>query len=81
MQEYASTPTEVVAETVGSVRVELDVKFDFNKFEVKAGSQADIQSLADFIKQYPQTTTTVEGHTDAIGSDTYNLGLSGGLML
>jgi outer membrane protein OmpA-like peptidoglycan-associated protein len=28
------------------------------------------------MKQYPQTTTTVEGHTDAIGSDAYNQGLS-----
>jgi outer membrane protein OmpA-like peptidoglycan-associated protein len=58
------------------VRVELDVKFDFDKSVVKADSHADIKSLADFMKQYPQTTTTVEGHTDAIGSDDYNQGLS-----
>src|SRR3546814_9731059 len=49
-------------EMVESVRVELDVKFDFNKSDVKEDSQADIKSLADFMKQYPQTTTTVEGH-------------------
>jgi outer membrane protein OmpA-like peptidoglycan-associated protein len=58
------------------VRVELDVKFDFDKSVVKEGSHADIKSLADFMKQYPQTTTVVEGHTDAIGSDAYNQGLS-----
>lgn len=52
------------------------MKFDFNKSDVKEGSQAEIKSLADFMKQYPQTTTTVEGHTVAIGSDAYNQGLS-----
>ena len=58
------------------VRVELDVKFDFDKSVVKAESQADIKSLADFMKLYPQTITTVEGHTDAVGTDAYNQGLS-----
>tara|TARA_R110000868_G_scaffold83005_2_gene234462 strand:- start:8173 stop:8889 length:717 start_codon:yes stop_codon:yes gene_type:complete len=77
IKEYASTLVEVEPiEVADTVRVELDVKFDFNKSDVKAGSQADIKSLADFMKQYPQTTTTVEGHTDAIGSDAYNRGLS-----
>jgi outer membrane protein OmpA-like peptidoglycan-associated protein len=75
--EYAS-PAQAMEpdEPAVPVRVELDVKFDFDKSVVKEGSYADIKSLADFMKQYPQTTTTVEGHTDAIGSDAYNQGLS-----
>jgi OOP family OmpA-OmpF porin len=28
------------------------------------------------MKQYPQTTTTVEGHTDSVGPDAYNQKLS-----
>ena len=68
--------TEPVVETGDALRVELDVKFDFNKSEVKEESQADIKALADFMSQYPQTTTTVEGHTDAVGSDAYNQSLS-----
>ena len=59
-----------------TVRVELDVKFDFDKDRVKEESYADIKNLADFMNQYPQTTTTVEGHTDSVGSDAYNQGLS-----
>lgn len=59
-----------------AVRVELDVKFDFDKSQVKEESYGDIKSLADFMKQYPQTTTVVEGHTDSVGSDAYNQGLS-----
>ncbi|MCF6752232.1 OmpA family protein [Pseudomonas stutzeri] len=58
------------------VRVELDVKFDFDKSRVREESYGDIKNLADFMQQYPQTSTTVEGHTDSVGSDQYNQRLS-----
>ena len=64
---------EVEAE---SVRVELDVKFDFDKANVKQDSYSDIENLAEFMKQYPQTATTVEGHTDSTGNAAYNQKLS-----
>jgi OmpA-OmpF porin, OOP family len=76
LKVYPASPEAVEPEPDEVVRVELDVKFDFDKSVVKPGSQADIQSLADFMKQYPQTTTTVEGHTDSIGTDAYNQRLS-----
>ena len=66
-------PEAPVAEVV---HVELDVKFDFDKSVVKPNSYADIKNLADFMKQYPQTTTVVEGHTDSVGPDAYNQKLS-----
>ena len=66
-------PAEPAAE---AVRVELDVKFDFDKAQVKDDSYGDIKNLADFMNQYPQTTTVVEGHTDSVGTDAYNQGLS-----
>jgi OOP family OmpA-OmpF porin len=58
------------------VRVELDVKFDFDKAKVREESYDDIKNLADFMQQYPQTNTTVEGHTDSVGTDQYNQRLS-----
>ncbi|MGY4531897.1 OOP family OmpA-OmpF porin [Pseudomonas sp. TE3786] len=58
------------------VRVELDVKFDFDKAKVKEESYGDIKNLADFMQQYPDTSTTVEGHTDSVGTDAYNQKLS-----
>ncbi|WP_298189765.1 OmpA family protein [uncultured Pseudomonas sp.] len=66
----------VAEEPMELVRVELDVKFDFDKASVKEESYGDIKNLADFMKQYPQTTTVVEGHTDSKGSDAYNQKLS-----
>lgn len=82
-EEQMAMVEEVVEETVmpepepaEAVRVELDVKFDFDKSQVKEESYSDIKNLADFMKQYPQTSTVVEGHTDSIGTDVYNQGLS-----
>ena len=59
-----------------SVRVELDVKFDFDRDTIRPEFRQDIQSLAEFMKTYPSVTTTVEGHTDSVGSDTYTQNLS-----
>lgn len=58
------------------VRVELDVLFDFDSARVREESYAEIQNVTDFMKQYPDTSTVVEGHTDAIGTDAYNQRLS-----
>ena len=71
VEEVAPTP-----EPAETVRVELDVKFDFDKAKVKEESYGDIKNLADFMNQYPQTSTTVEGHTDSVGTDAYNQKLS-----
>jgi len=65
-----------VSEAPAPVRVELDVKFDFDKNVVKDGSKADIKAVADFMRAYPKTVTTVEGHTDSVGPDGYNQRLS-----
>lgn len=62
---------EEVEEVAEAVRVELDVKFDFDKADVKQDSYSDIENLAEFMKQYPQTATTVEGHTDSVGNAAY----------
>jgi OOP family OmpA-OmpF porin len=69
-------PEPVTEPALETVRVELDVKFDFDKSVVKQDSYGDIKNLADFMNQYPQTTTTVEGHTDSVGTDAYNQKLS-----
>jgi outer membrane protein OmpA-like peptidoglycan-associated protein len=76
--EPTPTPTQVTEPepTAEPVRVELDVKFDFDRAEVKQDSMADIRDLADFMKQYGQTSTVVEGHTDSVGTDAYNQRLS-----
>jgi len=78
VEPVAAVAEPVVYEEVAAepVRVELDVKFDFDKANVKQDSYSDIENLAEFMKQFPQTATTVEGHTDSVGNAAYNQKLS-----
>ncbi|GGJ07154.1 OmpA family protein [Halopseudomonas pertucinogena] len=72
----APAPAPEPAPEMQSVRVELDVKFDFDRDTIRPEFRQDIQSLAEFMKTYPSVTTTVEGHTDSVGTDAYNQDLS-----
>lgn len=74
--EPAPQPVAEPEPAAEPVRVELDVKFDFDRAVVKPESMDDIRELADFMSQYEQTTTVVEGHTDSVGTDAYNQRLS-----
>lgn len=53
-----------------------DVLFETAKSDLKAGAIANISKLAVFLNQYPDRTVTIEGHTDNVGNEDYNLGLS-----
>ncbi len=52
------------------------VFFDTNKADVKGTSAETLNKLAGIFKEYPKSNILVEGHTDAAGSEEYNLGLS-----
>ncbi|MEW6600688.1 MAG: OmpA family protein [Nitrospirota bacterium] len=58
------------------VTIELNVEFDTNSAVVKNIYHERIQKVADFLKAYPATIAEIEGHTDSVGSDKYNLKLS-----
>lgn len=53
-----------------------DVLFDTGKSELKAGALSTIDKLAAFLKEYPKRKIQIEGFTDSVGADEYNLGLS-----
>ncbi|MDR1545485.1 MAG: OmpA family protein [Deltaproteobacteria bacterium] len=56
--------------------IRLEVKFDFDKSIVKPEYDPEIKKAADFLCDHPGTTAVIEGHTDSIGADDYNLKLS-----
>jgi outer membrane protein OmpA-like peptidoglycan-associated protein len=60
------------------IRLELaaDVLFDFNKYDIRPVAVPTLQKVADVIKNYPKSLVRIEGHTDSIGADDYNLKLS-----
>jgi outer membrane protein OmpA-like peptidoglycan-associated protein len=53
-----------------------DVLFETGKADLKAGTIADLTQLVTFLNKYPERTVTIEGHTDSVGSEDFNLGLS-----
>ena len=53
-----------------------DVLFAFNKSELTPQAGPRLDKLASFLKQFPQRKLLVEGYTDAVGSDAYNMELS-----
>jgi OmpA-OmpF porin, OOP family len=53
-----------------------DVLFDFDRAELRSGAQQNLARLVQFLKEHPEREVIVEGHTDSVGSATYNLGLS-----
>jgi len=53
-----------------------DLLFETGKAELKGGAAANLGKLSAFLNQHPDRTVTIEGHTDNVGADDYNLGLS-----
>ena len=53
-----------------------DVLFDTGQATLKPGADRALDRLAQFLKDSPGTHLIVEGHTDSVGGDDYNLGLS-----
>jgi OOP family OmpA-OmpF porin len=59
-----------------AVEISLNVVFENNSSQFKAAAMDDIQRLADFMKEYKNTSVVIEGHSSAVGSAKYNLTLS-----
>ena len=64
-------PNDVVRVTMTN-----QTAFDFNSTEIKSGFYSTMDKLADVVVRYNKTALTVVGHTDNVGSDSYNQKLS-----
>ena len=53
-----------------------DVTFDTKSAEIKQELYTEINRVAGILNKYPDTLIRVEGHTDNVGSDAYNMDLS-----
>ena len=53
-----------------------DFWFDFDSAVLKPGAYKEIDRVASILNRYSDTFIRVEGHTDSIGSELYNLELS-----
>lgn len=72
----ARSAPPVVAPEKRTITVKLNVLFEFNKAEVRAIYGDELQAVANAMKAHDDIELVLEGHTDAVGSDAYNQGLS-----
>jgi outer membrane protein OmpA-like peptidoglycan-associated protein len=52
------------------------IYFDFNSATIRPESEAVLKQIADIMQKNPAWKLNVSGHTDNIGDDSFNLGLS-----
>ena len=69
--DVARTAPDELKVTVGN-----DVLFDFNSTALRSSSRSSLREMADVFDKYPNTTISVQGHTDSIGNASYNQRLS-----
>jgi peptidoglycan-associated lipoprotein len=62
-----------VSELKGRVRVDMSAHFDFDKAQLHDEDKAALDDFASVVRSHhPDALVTVEGFTDAAGSDAYN---------
>ncbi len=52
------------------------ILFDFNRADIKDRNRAVLDRIVTRIKEVPTARVTIEGHTDTIGKEAYNIDLS-----
>lgn len=52
------------------------VNFDFDRDTLRPDAQATLAEAVSILQRYPQLRVEVAGHTDSVGSEQYNQGLS-----
>jgi outer membrane protein OmpA-like peptidoglycan-associated protein len=53
-----------------------DVLFDFNKYTLKPGAREKLAKVGGILLAYPGLKVQLEGHTDSVGTEDYNMKLS-----
>ena len=74
--EYYVDPATPKRDGPAVMRVADPVLFEFNSATIAADFQPVLDFVATLLRQNPAMTVRVTGHTDDIGDDTANLGLS-----
>lgn len=74
-QDIAGAKIERVGEGI-KITFDSGLLFDVNKASLKQASMENLQNLARILNKYEDTEIVLEGHTDATGSEEYNLQLS-----
>ncbi len=58
------------------IDISSEVSFDFGSAALKSAFTPTLQKVAEILQRYPSTVIHVVGHTDSVGSESYNMTLS-----
>ena len=72
---YLAT-VDVMELTPGDAVILQNIQFEYNSSALTADSQSGITMLVGFLRDNPELKVELAGHTDNVGSDSYNLKLS-----
>jgi outer membrane protein OmpA-like peptidoglycan-associated protein len=67
---------DVTELSVGDAVVLQNIHFEYNSADLTADSQSGIEMLTEFLKRNPGLKVELAGHTDNVGSESYNQKLS-----
>jgi OmpA-OmpF porin, OOP family len=56
--------------------ITLNIEYDIDKADIRPEYNPEVARVGDFMKKYPTTTAVIEGYTDEVGGDDYNIQLS-----
>lgn len=80
LRERLVTQLNMILETRDSARGLIvnmsDVLFDTGKHDLKPGAREKLAKISGIVLAHPGLALEVEGHTDSVGSDEYNMNLS-----
>jgi peptidoglycan-associated lipoprotein len=74
-EQLASAAAAGVAVTEERLSQFDDVRFDFDKSEVREDGRKTCQVVADYLKKNPRAKLQIEGHCDERGTAEYNIAL------
>lgn len=76
--EASLAPLPATEPTRGSLKycVNLHIEFDIDKAEIRPQYYDSAARVGDFMKMFPTTTAIIEGYSDEVGTDEYNIQLS-----
>jgi OOP family OmpA-OmpF porin len=66
----------LVVVTAKEIRITQQIHFEFNKATIRAESFPILDAVRDVLTSHPTMTLEIQGHTDNVGSGSYNMKLS-----
>ena len=76
VEEKKEEPVSVPPSTkLDAMVMEEDIHFDFDKSNLTPAAQENLLMKAQWLKENPNATITIEGHADERGTNEYNLAL------